>query len=440
MAFQAPPAPTYLLFAGAACLFLALFRGRLLASSRFLIVAGWGIYVLTSPSAQFPRALRPLSVVVFGLGVLIDVVRRDPKPLAERRIVLSSRLLVAYLAFVFLGALASPYGIHNLTRWIEGVVIVVAAFYAVWLGLTKPLLAATGVACMLNISAAVLSGRQEITPGGTLPDGRLAGYMDPNHLAFAAAEVIIGVIWLWPSARRIALPLMKRFSIRPVLALCALISMYALLKSHSRTTLLGLVVGVVIAFYSQLHDRTTRVRVAFVAVVCLFLLVPFVKSEAGRYAARGESGASVTSLTGRTKFWPLAVDLIKQRPLIGWGIDVVESPAGAKMQAVLPGINQAHNAYLESALQAGLIGALAWALSLLAATVGSFRLPRDDEYRFLLIAVLLLTIIESITESSPAWFGDMFTVYVLALAIYSDRATVADRDVGLSEPVASTSV
>ncbi len=422
LAFQLPPLPEYFLLAGLGMVVVGSFRGDLTALAKRVIVLGWGMYALTSPSAQFPRILKALPVAIFGAGVAMHMVARPVAARAkDRAIALSSRMIVVYIAFVLLGAFASPFGPHNLIRWVEGVTIIAAGFYAVWLGLTRQVLVATWIACLLNVMLAVASGRQEITPGGTLPDGRLAGYLDPNHLAFAAAEVIIGVIWIWPRARRVAVPFLGRFSIRPLLLASAAISTYALLASRSRTTLFGVLIAMAIASFSGVRVRGRRTKVLLIAFVAAVLLVPLVAPAVSQYASRGESGSSVTSLTGRTDFWPYAVDLIKERPLIGWGLDVVRSPAGVKLQAVLPGIQQAHNAFLEAALQAGLIGATAWAISLLAATVGAFRLPRDDPFRWLLIVLLLLTIVESITESSPAWFGDMFVVYVLALALFGDR-------------------
>jgi O-antigen ligase len=152
----------------------------------------------------------------------------------------------------------------------------------------------------------------------------------------------------------------------------------------------------------------------------------------------------VTTLTGRTDFWPLAIDLIGKRPFVGWGVDAIESPAGEKFQEVArswvsdeppaprtgpvshepppepPGVGQAHNAFLEAGIQSGVIGLVAWAGSLFAAIVGICRLPRTSKYRFPLIIGSVLVLVFAFTESSPAWFGDMFIVYVLCLALYAE--------------------
>ena len=46
----------------------------------------------------------------------------------------------------------------------------------------------------------------------------------------------------------------------------------------------------------------------------------------------------------------------------------------------------------------------------------------------LVIAGSILTFIFAFTESSPAWFGDMFIVYVLCAAIYGQRVRTIARD------------
>jgi len=157
------------------------------------------------------------------------------------------------------------------------------------------------------------------------------------------------------------------------------------------------------------------------------VLAPLVLPAFGTWFNRDDSESSITSLTGRTDFWPLAVDLIQERPVIGWGVNVIGSPVGEPFQKVLPGVSQAHNAYLEAALQSGYPGAIAWGLSLIGVMVGSFKLKKDDPYRFLLICGAILTQIFAFTESGPAWFGDMFIVYVLTVAIYADQRVRQDR-------------
>jgi len=404
---------------------LTAWRGHLARLAIWAVVGGWFLFAITSPSSQFPLSLRPLSLVVAAGGAVMYRFVRPPAAGADRGpVALPTRLLVVYLAFVLLGCLASPYGPTNTIRWVEGVLIVVAGCYAVSLGLTQKLLAATALGSLANVALTVESGAPEVVKGVTGP-ARLAGFMQPNHLAFAAGIVIIGAAWLW----------MRRPRLRLVLVGCSGLAMYALIASRSRTGLLALLIAVGLALGAEFAGRGRGGRIAVWALLAIVLALPIALPSFNgwfnRDSASGGSGGSkeITSLTGRTDFWPFAVDLIEQRPYTGWGVDTVSSPVGVRFQEVLPGVSQAHNSYLEAGLMGGVPAALAWGASLLGVVIGAWRLPRSDGRRFLLIGGSVFLQFYAFTESSPAWFGDMFIIYVLLIAVYGEARNDAMRGV-----------
>lgn len=85
----------------------------------------------------------------------------------------------------------------------------------------------------------------------------------------------------------------------------------ALIATHTRTALAGLVAGLLVACVS-LVLRRRRVRRAFGVVLIVMLaalpLSPFIKS----WLTRGESSSAISTLSGRTKVWPLV--LTEARP------------------------------------------------------------------------------------------------------------------------------
>jgi O-antigen ligase len=195
---------------------------------------------------------------------------------------------------------------------------------------------------------------------------------------------------------------------------------------------MALLIGLLAAGVATYFVPGRRARIASAAAVGLLVVTPVLLPMFGTWFNRDSSTQSITSLTGRTDFWPFAVELIKERPVIGWGVDVITTPKGDKFQKVLPGVSQAHNAYLEAALMGGIPGVLCWGLALLGLTIGAFYLPRDNPDRFLLITCTIVLELFAVTESSPAFFGDMFIVFVLAAAFYAQAST----RVPVLEPVA----
>ncbi len=77
------------------------------------------------------------------------------------------------------------------------------------------------------------------------------------------------------------------------------------------------------------------------------------------YLLRGSTGAELASLNRRTDLWAVAVEIVLARPVQGLGLTASRT---AFADAV--GVGGAHNAYLNVAVDAGLVG-LAWWLALL---------------------------------------------------------------------------
>lgn len=377
----------------------------------WMLTGGWFLFALTSPTAQFPVKLRMLGVVAAAAGAILlrtQMTTAGTEGLRRRGIPATSRLLFLYLVFVLLGCLASPKGPTNLVRGAQGVLIVLTAYYAVDLGRGRQLLGATFAAAFANVVLTLRSGGHEVLWNGDTTN-RLSGYMQPNHLAFACMLVIIGAVWLLPQHPRWRVPL----------AGLAAISGYALLASRSRTALTAMLAGLIAATIATYFVEGRRARIATAAFAGLLLLGPVMVPMLGTWFNRDASTESITSLTGRTDLWPHAIELIGERPVIGWGVDVITTSKGEEFQKVLPGVSQAHNAYLEAALIAGIPGLVCWAFALFGLTLGAFALPRDCPERFLLIACAIVLQLFAVTESSPAFFGDMFIVFALASALYA---------------------
>jgi O-antigen ligase len=131
------------------------------------------------------------------------------------------------------------------------------------------------------------------------------------------------------------------------------------LLSHSATALLlslGYLAGTGIYLIWQ-RNKVTGVGISMVAAVCL--LGAFVTLWSNPEFALGVLGRD-TTLTGRTELWPSVVALIEQRPVLGWGYRAMwqpDDPASIVIDQINTwGASSSHNAFLEIALQLGLVG------------------------------------------------------------------------------------
>jgi hypothetical protein len=154
-----------------------------------------------------------------------------------------------------------------------------------------------------------------LAPGASMTDGRLSGLIWPipptqvGHYAATAAGLSI-VLWLSGLLRR-------------SLALAAVVvAVPMLLLTHTRTALLGLVVGLLIAGLSLFMTRS-RVRRVFAAGIAVFAAGALtLSSVVTTWLARGQDSEDLAALTGRRVVWDaiLATPRSTLEELFGFGL------------------------------------------------------------------------------------------------------------------------
>ena len=255
--------------------------------------------------------------------------------------------------------------------------------------------------CLLVALGSVLLGLL-IAPGRALggsaaaQGGRLSGTiwpMAPTQVAQHAAVAAGMMVMLW---------LARRLSGRATLA-GVIFAMALLLLTHTRTALVGLVAGTLVASLS-LFTVSARVRKSFAsgaAIVTLGIIT--VSSVVTTWLARGESAQGLTSLTGRTNFWALvlAEPRTKFEEIFGFGLS----------NASINGLPIDSN-WLSSYQQEGLFGVAVCVMILAWLFVVAFFQPRGIR-RALALFLTTYVMMASLTE-------DAFTnasTYLLYLAV-----------------------
>ncbi len=268
--------------------------------------------------------------------------------------------------------------------------------------------------CLLVALGSVLLGLL-IAPGRALggsaaaQGGRLSGTiwpMAPTQVAQYAAVAAGMMVMLW-----LARMLNGRATLAGVIFATAL-----LLLTHTRTALVGLVAGILVASLS-LFTVSARVRKSFAsgaAIVTLGIIT--VSSVVTTWLARGESAQGLTSLTGRTNFWALvlAEPRTKFEEIFGFGLS----------NASVNGLPIDSN-WLSSYQQEGLFGVAICVMILAWLFVAAFFQPRGAR-RALALFLTTYVLMASFTE-------DAFTnasTYLLYLAVAASllMAPVTRRD------------
>ena len=163
-----------------------------------------------------------------------------------------------------------------------------------WWGRRDLLVLRTQIRCLLVIVGSVVLGLL-VSPGHALAEGRLVGTLWPipaPQVAHYAAELAGLTIVLW-SCRLIA----------PRRALIVTVPAFlVLVLSHTRTGLVAMAVGLLVAGISLFLSRR-RVRKTFATALIVVVIAIPASPLLASWLARGESGQQISQLTGRTKAW-----------------------------------------------------------------------------------------------------------------------------------------
>jgi O-antigen ligase len=182
-------------------------------------------------------------------------------------------------------------------------------------------------------------------------------------------------------------------------------SVILLLLTHTRTALIGLTAGVLVAGLSifVINARVRKFFATLVATVTVATLT--VASVITTYLERGQTAAGLTSLTGRTDYWSLVLNLPRSRPeeIFGFGLS----------DANING-NPIDSNWLAAYMQEGLFGVLVCASLLLFLLVTAFYRSSGVQ-RALALFLVTYTLLASFTEDS---FTDVspYLVYLTVAA------------------------
>jgi O-antigen ligase len=170
-----------------------------------------------------------------------------------------------------------------------------------WWGRRDLLLLRSQIIVILLILGSVVVGLA-ISPGKALPGGRLSGTIWPiwsTQVAHFAAEAAGLMALLW---------LCRLVSHRRALA-TAVPALIILVLTHTRTALLAMIVGLLVAGASLLLARR-RARKTFAAALVVVVLIGVPAAPLlTHWLDRGESGQQLENLTGRTTAWSAVLSI-----------------------------------------------------------------------------------------------------------------------------------
>jgi O-antigen ligase len=193
-----------------------------------------------------------------------------------------------------------------------------------------------------------------------------------------------------------------------IFRICALVGFFFLVLSASRTSF-AVVLLALAAYAWVMYSRRAKMAMAYALsiVFCVLALVfgnsflPNLKSA----VMLGRDDSTIGSFNGRTGIWDEIGKYVQKRPIAGYGYAGFWTPNHISeiSEEEKWGIPNSHSAYLDNLLALGVVGLVAYGVSLFAGIKQAFRFQRryhNSVYAFC-GALLLFCAMDSFLESAP---------------------------------------
>lgn len=229
-------------------------------------------------------------------------------------------------------------------------------------------------ALAIGLGVAALLAAIDLASGSAL---RGAAALDGE--AYRLNRVAVAVALLLPLATALLAAERRHLLLVVVWAL----GLAAIGLSISHSAKLGILVGVLVLVPALLAPLVVH-RIVAIATVAVFVAMPLLAPIANDLVpARVHEAVGYGSLTIRGEIWAETAPFVRQKPVLGWGIEASNALPGlpeaaglAPAQRDLLSWGHPHNAPLQMWLELGVVGALLGALALGAGFAALARLPK----------------------------------------------------------------
>ena len=372
-------------------------------SNAWVRVAGRsaGLHVAGKASAFSSGNGDPVLFALNALVVCVTLILCFPKTRTIVSVLLNERSLMLLYGYSFLSIAWSANRGNSLRIGIYLVLgLIEFGYVGIYTGTVQQVEWVADTVTLLTLLS--VPAQFLLPPSGDPAPGWTGLFLSKNHLGNVCA---IGILALAFYPRRWS-PL--RYA---KLLLCGTV----LLLSQSFTSILCVLAGGAVLILCRVPKRAKLLIIGVTGSLILFFAVAMPSVV---QLALGSAGKN-TTLTGRDVIWSFAVMHIKRRPIFGfgyYGFWISEEDSALQYLGWNP--NQAHNGYLDLALNEGLIGlALLFALLYVGWRRSRSELRRGDPTGggTWLLMMLVYLLVHNVSEADfyqrPAW-----VVYLMAYA------------------------
>ncbi|MBZ5581659.1 MAG: O-antigen ligase family protein [Acidobacteriia bacterium] len=364
----------------------------------------------------------PFDAAVYGALIIAGVFTLAARHKRLSPILQRHRLLIVFFAYCAVSILWAEYPFVSFKRWIKASGDVVMALVIV----TDPAPASAVQKVLARVGFVIMP--LSILLIKYFPDlGReynrwswavmyRGATQTKNSLGMVCLVVALASLWRFVNIS--TAPVMK-CRLRRLLAHGSVLSMalWLLWLANSITSVSCFFTAGAVTLVARLkcfRRRPALVHFLVLGLACICVSVLFLSAADSVLRTMGRD----PTLTGRTEIWRIATAL-RGNALVGVGYESFW--LGARLQRLwdtMPGIQEAHNGYLEVFLNLGWIGLILLALLMLAGYRSIVRAFRTDaRWGCLGLAFFVSALIYNFTEAgfrllSPTWFAFLLAILI----------------------------
>jgi len=367
----------------------------------------------------------------FLVAGIVVLVRRGPRVGTLLR---ANALLLVYFAYCALSILWSDYPFVAFKRWNRGlgdlVMVLIILSDRDWISALRNVLSRVSFV-LVPVSVLLIRYFPQMGRAYSRYEGRMfftGASTDKNGLGMICLIFGLSSLWCLLSAMRSS---KSRLRTRRLIAHGTILIMVAWLihKADSATSLACLVLaGGLLILTSSIAAarRTAFVTAAIMGAVSFILYAVFLDSRGSLVGALGRDA----TLTGRTAVWELVLHFVGN-PWIGSGFESFW--LGRRLESILlniPGLNEAHNGYLEVYLNLGWIGVVLLFLII----VSGFRttvsaLSRDANVGPIRLAYFVVGVLYNLTEAGFKMMSPIWITFLVSSFVATTRRPIPHREV-----------
>ncbi len=325
----------------------------------------------------------------------------NPRAKARPNLFLGLYTLLALLCLMMSVRLVSIGTAYRSIRFLE--MLAVLWLLTPWWGRRDFLLLRSQLRFLVGILVSVVLGLL-ISFHKAMPGHRLSGalwFIPATQLAHYMAEMTGIALLLWMShliSRRLALWI-------------AIPGATALVLTHTRTALAGMILGLIVGGVSLLTIKRRARRTALVALLVVLLVVLPMSPLLTKWLARGESQKQLFGLTGRRYEWSLVLSAPRPETEKILGSGYTNDGVIGHVNPALDGL-PIDSSWFSTYQNQGIVGDILIGLIFLALLLLALSRPRGPA-RAIALFLIVYCMIASVTESG---MGEAST-YLLDLTV-----------------------